>query len=405
VKILLSAFACEPGRGSEFEVGWSWTIGLAELGHEIMVLTRSASQPAIERALATLPAGLKRPHFVYFDLPAALCWETRGPLHLHHIIWQHRAARVAEKLNASEHFDCVHHVTYAGLRSPSFMGRLGIPFIFGPVGGGEVAPWRLRIGYTARGMIIDAARDLANLAVRFEPAIAQTFARATKIYVTTGETLKLLPRRYRGKAAIELAIGSDGRKVRPAATINKRSPDGTFRVLYAGRFVDYKGMHLGLRAFAKLLETKPKAALTMVGKGPVEYHWRRLAEWLGVASQITWLPWQRQEDMTRFYAEHDVLLFPALHDSGGLIALEAMNHGLPVVCLQLGGPGILVDDTCGRAIPVAGKTRAQVISALADVLNEFADLSVRSTLSGGAYTRCNQFTWQKKVQRIYGLAS
>jgi len=406
LKILLSAFACEPGKGSEFEVGWNWTIGLAEFGHDITVLTRSISKPAVEKALGALPAGMEKPRFVYVDLAPAFRWEKRGPLHLHHIVWQHCAARFAQRLNAVDRFDCVHHVTYAGLRSPSFMGRLGIPFIFGPVGGGEVAPWRLRVGYTLHGLVFDALRDLANLAVRLEPAIAQTFARATRVYVTSSETLRLVPPCYRQKAAVELAIGSDERKLQPvSAKPLRRSPDMPFRVLYAGRFVDYKGMHLGIRAFAKLSAAQPTAHLTLIGSGPAEAHWRRLANNLGIASRIRWLPWQRQQDMTTFYPEHDVLLFPTLHESGGLVVLEAMNHGLPVVCLKLGGPGVLVDDSCGRAIDVAGKSRTQVIAELADALSELADFGARSALFNGAHTRCREFSWQKKVQRIYGFAS
>lgn len=406
MKVLLSAFACEPGKGSEFTVGWNWTVGLVRLGHEVTVLTRSVSRPAIESAVTDWGAAVNRPRFTYFDLPPALRWERRGPLHLHHVIWQHRAARFAQRLHAREHFDCVHHVTYAGLRSPSFMGRLGIPFIFGPVGGGEAAPWRLRYGYTLHGLVFDALRDLANAATRFEPAVAQTFARATKVYVTSRETLRLVPRPYRQKTTIELAIGSEGTSFdAPPSRTAKRVRNMPFRVLYAGRFVDYKGMHLGLPAFAKLLELQPNARLTMVGDGPVETHWRRLVRQLGIAPRVDWLPWQKHDTMDVIYDEHDVFFFPTLHDSGGLVVLEAMKRGLPVVCLKLGGPGVLVDDHCGRAIDTAGRTRAQVIAALADALNDLADFGVRSAVSGAARIRCQEFSWQKKVERIYGYAS
>jgi glycosyltransferase involved in cell wall biosynthesis len=404
LKILLSAFACEPGVGSEFEIGWNWATGLAEQGHDVTVLTRSISRSAIERAIAHFAPRTKKPRFAYFDLSPALRWESRGPLHIHCMIWQRAAARFAQRLYAQERFDCVHHVTYSGLRAASFMGRLGIPFIFGPVGGGESAPWRLRLGYTWHGLVLDAVRDLANALIWLQPTFRETFARATRVYVTSVETLRLMPAGHLSKTTVELAIGSS-ENAGFAAIRTHRPRDAPFRVLYAGRFVDYKGMHLGLPAFAQLLEREPRAQLTMVGGGITKEHWRRLAARLGLDGHVTWLPWQSHEAMSAIYAEHDVLLFPSLHDTGGLVVLEAMNHGLPVVCLRLGGPGVMVNQSCGRSVEVAGKSRATVIAELGDALGELADADTRRDLSDSVWQRCRDFSWRKKIERIYGLAS
>ena len=85
-----------------------------------------------------------------------------------------------------------------------------------------------------------------------------------------------MPRRFRNKAQIELAIGSE----ELAPVISRMPPlrrpqDASFRVLYAGRYVDYKGMHLGLPAFARLVEADPEARLTMVGEGPAKRRWQK----------------------------------------------------------------------------------------------------------------------------------
>jgi len=406
LKILLSAFACEPNRGSEMGVGWNWALSLADAGHQVVVLTPSESRPAIERVTK---AGLlgSRLRFEYVDVPKPLRWRARGPLHLHVALWQWLAAGFAKKLHQRERFDCVHHVTYAGLRAPSFMGKLGIPFILGPVGGGERAPWRLRRGYSLHGLIYDAARDAANLLIQFTPFMVDTFASAERIYVTSRETLRLMPRRFRNKVQIELAIGAEeesapliGRILPP-----RRPQDRCFRVVYAGRFIDCKGMHLGLPAFARLVDADPDARLTMVGAGPEERRWRKLAEDLGIAANVEWLPWQDREAMASLYSDHDVLLFPAMHDSGGMVILEAMNHGLPVVCLKLGGPATLVNETCGYAVDPAGKDVGQVVQEMGDALTGLAQDTTRRPLAQAARLRCRDFSWREKVIRIYGLAS
>jgi len=235
LKILLSAFACEPNRGSELGVGWNWAVSLAQAGHQVVVLTRSESRPAIERMTKEAPPDLHL-RFEYFDVPKPLRWHTRGPLHLHVALWQWLAAGFAKRLHQRERFDCVHHVTFAGLRAPSFMGRLGIPFILGPVGGGERAPWRLRRGYSLHGLIYDAARDAANLMIQFTPFMGGMFASAERIYVTSRETLRLMPHRFRNKVQIELAIGTEeeavplsGRIVRPRNWLRKAAAGGISR--------------------------------------------------------------------------------------------------------------------------------------------------------------------------------
>jgi glycosyltransferase involved in cell wall biosynthesis len=324
-------------------------------------------------------------------------------LHFHYVVWQWQAARLAQLLHASEHFDRVHHVTYAGLRGPSFMGGFGIPFIFGPVGGGERAPWRLRQGYHFSGLIPETLRDIANLAVRFRLMMTPTFIRAAKIYVTSEQTLELIPRRYRDKAEIELAIASD--RLLPLNRKPSKQCAGSFRVIYSGRFVDYKGMFLGLPAFAALLRARPDARLTMVGDGPRKKQWQQKAAQLGISANVDWLPWQPHEAMDAIYDAHDVMLFPSLHDAGGLVVLEALSMGLPVICLKLGGPGVIVTDACGRAIDVAGKSVTQVAEELADALIELSDDETRRSLTQFATTRCREFTWQQKIDRIYGLAS
>jgi glycosyltransferase involved in cell wall biosynthesis len=400
LKVLLSAFACEPNKGSEFAVGWNWALSLAHAGHDVVVLTRSESRPAIERALAS---SIDRPRFAYFDVPKAIRWQSRGPLHAHAILWQWLAVDFAQTLHRRENFDRVHHVTYAGLRAPSFMGKLGIPFVFGPVGGGERAPWRLRQGYSPVASVLEMARDAANLMISVSPVMKETFARADRIYVTSSETLELIPARYRQKARVELAIGIDEGEHAAASQVPREHATGNgVRVLYAGRFVDYKGMHLGLPAFARLAKADPSARLTMVGDGPARRRWHRLAQSLGIERQIEWVPWQTADAMDSIYARHHVLLFPSLHDSGGLVALEAMRHGLPVVCLKLGGPAALVNDSCGRVIDPGGKGTAEVVAELGEALALLSQDMLRCRLAEGAGRRSRDFSWSQKVARLYG---
>ncbi|MCE2509402.1 MAG: glycosyltransferase family 4 protein [Alphaproteobacteria bacterium] len=403
MRILLSAYACEPGVGSEPEVGWRWAVELAGLGHEVWVLTRTNNRPAIEKGLATL-AGDAKPRFLYYDLPGWAGWWKKGRrgIHLYYLLWQWGARRVAQAAHAEIRFERIHHVTLVSARQPSFLGSLGVPFAFGPAGGGERAPFRLRVGYGARAWVEELLRDGLNALVRFDPLLRRTYRAARQIYVTSAESRRFVPARDRAKTAISLAIGFDVAAPSPPAV--RPSGDG-LRLLYVGRFLDLKGMHLGLPAFAAFAGANPEARLTLLGDGPDKTHWQRMVERLGLTGKVIWRDWTAREKLDAVYAEHDLFFFPSLRDSGGLVVLEAMAQGLPVVCLDRGGPGVIVDASAGRAVGTEGRDRKAVIAGLAEALGELErDPALRARLSEGARARVHAFTWAEKVARIMAEA-
>lgn len=402
LRILLSAYACEPGKGSEPGVGWNWTLALARRGHDVWVLTRRNNQKTIEPEYQRLESAIRdRVHFIYYDLPKWASWWKKGGrgVHLYYLLWQWGAYLLARQKHAEHAFDRVHHVTFVSARQPSFMGGLGIPFVFGPVAGGERAPWRLRSGYGLRGWLLDAARDAANVLMKFDPMMWRTFAQAERIFVTSQQTQDLVPKCYWPKTRIKLAIALDVGDVGDLPQVRAVRPP---RIVYVGHFLYLKGMHLGLASFASFLRRHPDARLSMIGKGPEEARWRQLAEQLGVANSIDWVPWVSQAELTDVYRNHDVLLFPSLHDSGGMVVLEAMQQGLPVVCLKLGGPGVMVDETCGVALEPSGHSERSLIVALADGLaGLFTDRQALSRKSAGARKRALEYGPDALAAHIY----
>ncbi|HED39323.1 MAG TPA: glycosyltransferase family 1 protein [Chromatiales bacterium] len=396
MKILVSAYACEPNKGSEPSVGWEWAVELSKLGHEVWVITRANNKVNIDKELLSRK-NLESLHFVYYDLPEKICsWKKRsGLVRLYYLLWQWWAYRHIIAKHEEIGFDFVHHVTFVSVRQPSFMGNLGIPFIFGPVGGGEKAPLNLRQGYGVRGVILDAIRDLLNKLVKVDPLMWMTFRQANGIFVTSPQTKSLIPRRYWQKTKILLGIGLDSSFSETLPALIKQEPNvGGARILYVGRLIYWKGMHLGLSAFASTIKSIPHARLTIVGSGPDEKRWRRLAKNLGVDNNITWVPWVRQSELKEVYAKHDFFLYPSLHDSGGMVLLESMAYGLPVVCLNVGGPGVIVDESCGLAVNIENEQK-RVIEDLSNAIKVLSnDRVLYARLSKGAIARSKAYIWK-----------
>jgi glycosyltransferase involved in cell wall biosynthesis len=406
MRILMSVFSCGPRRGSEEGVGWNWAVETARLGHQVIALTQTELRAEIEAELASgeLPPTLR---FEFFMPPRLDRLQRKGVAlgfgaltwHLVHLVWQILAYRHVRDHLADWQPDLVHHVTFGGIRHPTLMGRLPIPMVLGPIGGGERAPMPLRSGYRWRGWLLDAVRDLHTWLIRFDPITRWACADAVAIYVKTAQSAAALPARYRDKIDVRLEVGTRESAVPERS---EHRPGQPLKLLFAGRFLYWKGMHLGLEALSRLLDRGIEARLTMLGRGPDEGTWRRLASALQVDHAIDWLGWIDHEEVGELYCRHHALLFPSLHDSSGNVVLEALNYGLPVVCLDLGGPAEMVDASCGRVVATAGKSASACADAIADALEELARTDgLLDRLSDGALARSESMRWPAVVAGLY----
>jgi glycosyltransferase involved in cell wall biosynthesis len=376
---------------------------MAERGYKVYVITRKHNQKDIENACVN-NAELESIEFLYYDsralLPLLNLLKARFR-YFYYYYWQWGAYKYALKKHQLLKFDLVHHVTWVQVRMPSFLWKLDIPLIFGPVGGGEKAPWRLWSALGLRQWVVDLLRTIWGLLSRFDPFVQQTMKNASKILVTSTDTLQYVPKNSRHKTKLQLAIAFERKhtldEIRPLD-----STKSSLRIIYVGRYLGWKGMALGLNAFALLAKQCPDATLTMVGSGPAEKSWRRLAYQLGIESNIEWINWMPHNKVIQMFRESDIMLFPSLHDSGGFVVLEALSEGLPVVCLGIGGPGIIVDSSCGININVQGKSRKEVETELSEALLQVAsDKDFYKRLKIGAFKRVQKFNWDALIDSCY----
>ena len=405
MKILLSAYACEPNKGSEPGVGWNWALALRQRGYDVHVLTRSNNRQAIERAQDRPDSQLT---FHYHDLPQRLrFWKhLPGGIYLYYLLWQIGASRVAKKLHSRERFNLVQHITFVSYRQPSFMGNLGIPFIFGPVGGGEAMPVQFRKSLPLPGRLTESLRDLGNRLVEFDPLMQWTYSSAHIIACATEETLHAVPARFRSKCIVQRAIGIVPSDEADAPEVLHGTEPFRPQFLFVGRLLYWKGLHLALRALGWVRHEIPGTRLRVVGEGTDGSWLREVAKRLKVDDLVDWIERIPHEEMVKEYQNNIGFVFPSLHDSGGMVVLEALAAGLPVICVDAGGPGSIVDASCGFSLKVGQRREIEIIEELASAMRQLAaDHELRSRLSAGARKRACELTWSKAAEAIYSLPS
>lgn len=407
MKILMSAFACCPGRGSEEGVGWNWAVEAARQGHDVTVLTQVCDREAINAEVerGAVPANLG----FEFLMPGWLSVFRKISLklglaglsdHLTHMLWQFAAYAHMRHRATSDEYDLVHHITYGGIRHPTLLGLLPVPLVLGPVGGGDRIPYSLRSGFGWLNWCRELVRDLHTWALRLDPVTRNACANAKVIYTKTDATKSILPRRWRNKAVVRMEVGIP--KDRIAHRPRKRPNGRPLRLLYAGRLMDLKGMRLGLLALARAHQAGVDVRLSMAGSGPDAENWKNLAGKLGIDDLVDWRGWVSRTELDRLYQEHDAFLFPSLRDSSGNVVLEALAAGCPVICLSLGGPGHIVNERCGLVVPVEDASELECAERLADAIGKLGtDRELLSEFSSGALDRARDFLWPKVVGEFY----
>ena len=399
MKLLISAYACAPNRGSEHGSAWNWTSEAARLGEDVTVLVSPAHRDAILAATERDPA-LQRIRWLFPEVAFWPLQQGKEPVweRTYNLLWQREALRVARALHREQPFDLVHHLTWGGVRAPTFLGTLGPPLIIGPVGGGETSPASLRDRMPLRGRVLESVRDLSNATIELNPIVRQGLRKAGVIFARTADTKNLLSPRLRAKTYVQMELGVMPTQIGAPRPV-RQAPR---KLLYAGRLLYWKGVHIAVEAMAQLVANMPDAQLTIVGNGPEEARLKTEIAQRGLGANITFVSWMPQEQFLRLYDTHDLFVFPSLHDSTGWVVLESFCKGLPVACLNLGGPKDIVTPQSGIVVDTAGLDTSGVATRLAEELRTLlTDPERLAALSVGAVARAGEFLLRDQVQRLY----
>ncbi|BAY15227.1 putative glycosyl transferase, group 1 family protein [Anabaenopsis circularis NIES-21] len=396
MKILISAYACEPGQGSEPGVGWNFIREMSKY-HHLWVLTSNCHRPGIEAELARQPQ--LNLNFIYLD-PFGLIidWSQKGKstqkwVYIHYYLWQMKAYFIGRLLHHQIKFDIVHHVTYVKYTSPSFLCLLPIPFIWGPVGGGEFTPKNFWQSLNFRSKIYEFIRNTACFIGECDPFVRLTAKRSILAWATTEDTAKRL--QYLGAKNVQI-YSQLGISQEELASFADTSPShrSIIKFISVGRLLHWKGFHLGLLAFAKA--NISNSEYWVVGEGSARKHLEKITQELGIDQQVKfWGSLSRNETLSKIRDSH-VLVHPSLHDSGGLVCLEAMSVGLPVICLNLGGPALQVTEETG--FKIQANTPAQTVNDIAQaMISLVAEPKLRLKMGAAGKKRVRDvFSWEFK---------
>ncbi len=403
-RVLLVAYACDPHRGSEEGVGWGWVRAIAQHA-DVEVLTAHHHRASVLRCLPG--SGLCR---VGFRFVPPRPWHYRPSpgwrriegsilkplMNWAYARWLDDALRVARRLHRARPFDLVHLVTYVGYRFPGRFWQLGIPFVWGPIGGLENTPWRFLPALGWSGALYYTGRNLVNdLQRRVLPGPRRAFRRASAVIAATGAIEREIRRWYGVPARVISEVGLPD--ARPGE-VRHRGTDEPLRLVWSGEHLPGKALPLLFRALVSS-EAPASWRLTVLGEGPCTAAWRKLSDRLGLADRCEWTGWiPREAALATMRASH-LLVVTSMKDLTSTVVLEGMSLGLAVVCPDHCGFPDAVTSGCGLRVPVTRP--AAFVSGLARALRSLHDdEALRRRLAAGALRRAEAYSWNVKALKI-----
>jgi glycosyltransferase involved in cell wall biosynthesis len=402
LKVLISAYACSPYRGSEPGVGWGFVSALAK-HHDLWVIVEEEKFRAdIERYLADNPTFGGSVQFCFLKKRRNRLLRKLWPpsYYWHYRQWHREALTLAEKLHAEIGFDLVHQLTMVGYREPGYLWKMRLPFVWGPIGGMGLFPWRFLGTLGAYGGIYYMGYNIFNfmqMRLLSRPRLAAEFAATGLVFATEENRLSAL-RHWGSEGRVLCEVGLPHT---PAIVPRPRSAGEAFRIVWSGEHIPRKALSIGLRALA-LLPEELTWEFHILGGGPLESAWRLMARNIGLSGRCNFYGRVPRETALKVMKSAHALLITSLRDLTSTVTVEALATGLPIICPDHCGFADVVTKDCGIRVPVT--TPSGLAAGLAAALSQLIrDDAVRTHLAKGSLRRAHDFAWDEKAEQMSAI--
>lgn len=392
-KILVSAYGCEPFRGSEAGVGWNWILQMAR-HNEMYVIARKNDKNKIED---NIPEEYKNVlHFYYYDThPVLMKLKKREKgLYLYYWLWQIGIISLVKKIIKKEHPDYTMHLTFGSLWMPTFLPFFKVPFIWGPLGGADGVPKAYLKELPFKQRVVQSMRYILIKTAPINPLVYFPSKAAVAIIGRTQNNVEAIPQRYRKKCHVILETAMEnGNLLNERKSIQEK---GCVEIISTGRLVPFKNIRMAIEVLKRIRDDGYSFHYTIVGKGPEKKQIEEMVKNYHLAENIKLVGEVPRETVMEYLKMADMYLFPSLREGGSWALMEAMAAGLPVVCFDWTGTGVITDDLCANRIkPTSMK---QDVDCFADAVEDLIN-NPEKRVAYGVHAReriLNVYNWDTK---------
>ncbi len=391
MKILYIAYSCSPCNGSEDKIGWNVPFESAK-ENEVYVITLIEQKKYIDEYLSKNP--VKNLHFAYIDIPSFYKKIFKGSLFsLRFGMYNRRAFKEAKKLCAENDIRLIHQVTPIEFRAIGDYGKIkNVKYVVGPIGAAQVIPKPLK-DYEKGHRFIEFSRSVANKWAKFNLKVTKKLSRCETVLFANNETKDYLMPLVKNNYSVITDVGVNESEI--ALTPQSKEEKDGVEFLYAGRLIYWKGLSFLFDAL-ELLPENANYQLKIVGDGRDLGTLKARCESSNkLKSHVVFFGKVPFEKMNEKYRSADAFVFPTLRDTSGMVVIEALSQGLPVITINSFGVAVIVNEKCG--FTYRGKSKEEYLNNLKDVLLKcIEDKKLLNDLANSSVEEAKKYTWQQK---------
>ena len=441
-KIFVSAYACEPGLGSEIGVGWHWVLEMSRY-FELWVLTRESNRKSIEPWIAehTEYVGI---HFVYYDLPQwARRWKRgiRG-VRIYYMLWQWLSDGIVKRTIQENGIDTYHLLTYGNAMWPASRYGMKQQFVWGPVSAGVSLPRFLTKHFSWKSRLKEVAQRWMRWLLPLNVGFRRRCKNADLILCKTDDTIQCVPRKWRDKCVQMTDVAVEMRDAENYQT-PKRYDATKINYVAAGTLVGWRTMDVLLESWKRMGEITDyrlqitdsvpstgsgtvstssgtesgdgqrtmdnssfliphSSLLTIVGDGPERGRLERLVDELGVRNSVRFVGQVDMETYYSYIAQADVVVNPCFREGAVTVSFDSMAMGKPLVCFDTGGYTHYFKPEYSRVISGV-KSRAEAVERLSEAMVELADKELIARMGAEAKRNSGLYDWEHKGEMIHKI--
>lgn len=300
------------------------------------------------------------------------------PFQVHATSYCHGLMRHAERLRAVFAFELIHaHTAYTdGSAAAKLASRYRVPLVItehtGPFSTLTRTPYLRRV--TQRSL------NAADRVVAISSALLGDIR--TRVALRPDALTQVIPN------LVDTAFFD----------VAQKPDDGLIQLLWVGHFVEVKRVPVLLRAFAVAHEAQPRLRLNLVGDGVDEPDARALAASLGIDQHVKFSGRANREALREHYRHCDFLVISSTTETFGVVAIEALSCGRPVLSTRCGGPQDIIDQPMlGLLVGLSVSDLADGMLSMASSLKDFDARQIRMA----AQERFSSASVAKRLLNVY----
>ena len=402
INVLINAYAVSPSWGSEPGVGWNWIVNLAK-SCNVFVITEGEWKDEIEVAVKDLPQ-CDNIHFYYNPVSPEIrkmCWNQGDwRFYIHYRKWQLKTLDIAKEIIADNKIDIIHQLNMIGFREPGYLWSIdNIPFVWGPIGNMAPLPIKLLEGSSWKDKLKQGIKNSVSYCQARTGRVRKAIKHADHL-ITVLDSAACLIKDVYGIDNV-MIMPETGLTVTPKVE-HRYNDNDPLKLIWVGRFIPTKKLDIAIEILSRLQTGNVELHIVGWGSQEEETKYRELASKLGVASKCIWygkIPNQQVQELMR---NSDIFLFTSVVEGTPHVVLESISNNLPVLCFDMCGQGVIVNDTVGWKIPIKSMDSSVVeMVKIIDYLEK--NRHIIKEKSDKCELRKPELSWESKIERILEL--